>query len=63
VLGAVAELERNLIKERIATGLGRARKQKKTLGRPSFSETRPRHHNEVASFWNTHLAVVGISDK
>jgi DNA invertase Pin-like site-specific DNA recombinase len=34
VLGAVAELERNLIKERIAMGLDRARKQKKTLGRP-----------------------------
>src|SRR6516165_1769293 len=34
VLGAVAELERNLIKERVAMGLDRARKQKKTLGRP-----------------------------
>jgi DNA invertase Pin-like site-specific DNA recombinase len=34
VLGAVAELERNLIKERIAMGLDRARKEKKVLGRP-----------------------------
>ena len=34
VLGAVAELERNLIREGIAMGLDRARKQKKTLGRP-----------------------------
>jgi DNA invertase Pin-like site-specific DNA recombinase len=34
ILGIVAELERNLIKERIAMGLDRARKQKKTLGRP-----------------------------
>jgi DNA invertase Pin-like site-specific DNA recombinase len=34
VLGAVAELERNLIKERIHMGLGRARKQGKQLGRP-----------------------------
>src|SRR5262252_5759785 len=34
VLGAVAELERNLIKERIHMGLGRARKQGKALGRP-----------------------------
>jgi DNA invertase Pin-like site-specific DNA recombinase len=34
ILGVVAELERNLIKERIAMGLDRARKQKKTLGRP-----------------------------
>src|SRR5262245_19934995 len=34
VLSAVAEVERNLIRERIAMGLDRARKQKKTLGRP-----------------------------
>src|SRR5499427_5729103 len=34
VLGAVAELERNLIKERIHMGLGRARKEGKRLGRP-----------------------------
>jgi DNA invertase Pin-like site-specific DNA recombinase len=34
VLGAVAELERNLIKERVAMGISRARKQGKTLGRP-----------------------------
>jgi DNA invertase Pin-like site-specific DNA recombinase len=34
VLGAVAELERNLIRERVAMGLDRARKQKKVLGRP-----------------------------
>lgn len=35
VMGAVAELERNLIKERIHMGLGRARKQGKQLGRPA----------------------------
>jgi DNA invertase Pin-like site-specific DNA recombinase len=34
VLGAVAELERNLIKERVYMGLHRARKQGKRLGRP-----------------------------
>jgi len=33
VLGRVAELERNLIRERIEMGLDLARKQKKTLGR------------------------------
>ena len=33
VLGAVAELERNLIQERIHMGLERARKQGKQLGR------------------------------
>jgi len=34
VLGAVAELERNLIKERVHMGVSRARKQGKRLGRP-----------------------------
>src|SRR5262245_46792781 len=37
VLSAVAELERNLIRERIAMGLDRARKQKKTAGHVGFS--------------------------
>jgi len=34
VLGAVAELERSLIRERVVMGLDRARKQGKQLGRP-----------------------------
>src|SRR5207249_10029065 len=34
VLAAVAELERNLIKERVHMGISRARKQGKRLGRP-----------------------------
>src|SRR5215471_14775367 len=34
VLGAVAELERNLIKERVQMGISRAKKQGKQLGRP-----------------------------
>ena len=34
VLGAVAELERNLIKERVHLGISRARKEGKQLGRP-----------------------------
>jgi DNA invertase Pin-like site-specific DNA recombinase len=34
VLGAVAELERNIIRERVTMGLNRARKQGKQLGRP-----------------------------
>jgi DNA invertase Pin-like site-specific DNA recombinase len=36
VLGAVAELERNLIQERIHMGLQPARKQGKQLGRPKI---------------------------
>ena len=34
VLGAVAELERNLIRERVQMGISRARKEGKALGRP-----------------------------
>lgn len=34
VLGAVAELERNLIKERVQMGISRARKQGRRLGGP-----------------------------
>ena len=34
VLRAVAELERNLIKERVQMGISRARKEGKQLGRP-----------------------------
>jgi DNA invertase Pin-like site-specific DNA recombinase len=34
VLGAVAELERNIIRERVIAGLRRAKKEGKTLGRP-----------------------------
>src|SRR6266566_6452502 len=35
VLGAVAELEKNLIRERVHMGISRARKQGKSLGRPN----------------------------
>src|SRR5262245_14102490 len=34
VLGAVAELERNIIRERVTAGLRRAKKEGKSLGRP-----------------------------
>jgi DNA invertase Pin-like site-specific DNA recombinase len=34
VLGAVAELERNIIRERVTAGLRRAKKEGKTIGRP-----------------------------
>jgi len=35
VIGAVAELERSLIRERVVMGLARAKKQGKRLGRPN----------------------------
>ena len=38
IIGAFAELEREIIKERIYAGLDRARKQGKNLGRPNGSK-------------------------
>src|SRR5262245_32345332 len=62
VLGAVAELERNLIKERVQMGIHRARKQGKQLGRPR-AEVDPR---QVAGLrangysWNEIAQKLGI---
>src|SRR5712672_327507 len=53
VLGAVAELERSLIAERVRAGLRNARAKGKTLGRPrkfSNAETVVRLRNEGASW-------------
>jgi DNA invertase Pin-like site-specific DNA recombinase len=62
VLAAVAELERNLIKERIAMGISRARKQGKRFGRPrvevdplQVAGLRARGHS-----WNEIAAKLGI---
>jgi len=51
VLGAVAELERNLIKERVHMGIRRAQKQGKRLGRPKriFDKERARMLVQKAS--------------
>src|SRR5688572_11358120 len=51
VLGAVAELERNLIKERVHMGISRARKEGKTLGRPKriFDRAKARRMLETMS--------------
>src|SRR5262245_55219041 len=51
VLGAVAELERNLIKERVHMGIQRARRQGKTLGRPKriFDRAKARRMLETMS--------------
>src|SRR5262249_24133414 len=62
VLGAVAELERNLIRERVHMGISRARKQGKALGRPRV-EVDPR---QVAGLrargfsWNQIADKLGI---
>jgi len=62
VLGAVAELERNLIRERVQMGIRRARRQGKTLGRPrvevdplQVAGLRARGHS-----WNEIAGKLGI---
>ncbi len=42
VIGAVAELERSLIRERVMMGLDRAKRQGKKLGRPRRLQDRER---------------------
>src|SRR5262245_48807252 len=49
VLGAVAELERNLIKERVHMGISRARKEGKQLGRPKRVFDREKAHRMLQS--------------
>jgi DNA invertase Pin-like site-specific DNA recombinase len=49
VLGAVAELERNLIKERVQMGISRARKQGKRLGRPTVIVDREKVSQSAAA--------------
>lgn len=53
ILGAVAELERNIIVERINAGISRARKQGKILGRP------PAIFDRVEAV-RLHLSGVGV---
>jgi len=62
VLGAVAELERNLIKERVHMGLSRARKQGKTLGRPKRIFDRERARTMLQSMSAREVArQLGVS--
>jgi len=48
MVGAIAEFERELIRERVQAGVDRARKQGKRLGRPSVLVDRQRICDEVA---------------
>ncbi len=43
VVGAIAEFERSLIRERVVLGLERARKQGKRLGRPTGTKANVRN--------------------
>src|SRR5215831_471669 len=59
VLGAVAELERSLICERVTSGLVRARKQGKQLGRPKIIVDR----EQVRKLQKDGLSVRSIAAK
>jgi DNA invertase Pin-like site-specific DNA recombinase len=59
VLGAVAELERSLIVERVNAGLARAKRQGKTLGRPQVIVDR----EKVSRLRTEGLSVRAIAEK
>ena len=63
VLGAVAELERSLIAERVRAGLRNARAKGKTLGRPRRRVDRAKVERLRAAgqSWNKISKVLGIS--
>ena len=63
VLGAVAELERSLIKERVAMGLERARKEGKPHGRPRriFDREQARKLREEGMSLRKIGKVLGVS--
>ena len=60
VLGAIAEFERERIKERVLAGLQRARKQGKRLGRPPRQASR--YDGSVGSGDVGHLQIDGRED-
>jgi DNA invertase Pin-like site-specific DNA recombinase len=62
LIGAMAEFERNLIRERVGMGMARARKQGRNLGRPRV-EVNPHYvvalRNDGLS-WNDIAAKLGV---
>jgi len=63
VLGAVAELERNLIVERVRAGFRHARSKGKRLGRPkkSVDAARVRSMRTAGESWRTIAKLLGVS--
>jgi len=58
ILGAVAELERSLIRERVQAGVDRAKRQGKTLGRPKRIVDRER----VLQLYGEHRSLRKVSE-
>jgi DNA invertase Pin-like site-specific DNA recombinase len=61
VLGAVAELERSIIQERVIMGLHRARKEGKTLGRPQIVVDRDCELYKAGNSVRTIAAEMGLT--
>ena len=63
VLGAVAELERSLIKERVAMGLERARREGKTHGRPKriFDREKAQQLREEGKSYREIGKILGVN--
>src|SRR6266403_1732274 len=63
VLGAVAELESSLIKERVRAGLRNARSKGKRLGRPkkSVDAAQVRSMRTAGESWRTIAKLLGVS--
>jgi DNA invertase Pin-like site-specific DNA recombinase len=63
VLGAVAKLERNIIRERVTMSLSRACKQGKQLGRPKVIVDRQtvREHYKAGNSVRTIAAEMGLT--
>jgi DNA invertase Pin-like site-specific DNA recombinase len=63
VIAAVAELERSLIRERVAMGIQRARKEGKTLGRPrvEVDARRVARLREHGHSWRQITDLLGVS--
>ena len=59
-IGAVAELERDLIRERVAMGLKRAKKQGKRLGRPTGTKANVR---QIRRLKGQGLSIRQIAEK
>lgn len=60
IIGAFAEFERNMIRERTKAGLERARKQGKKLGRPSTSEY---HKKKILDLYDKLGSIKKVSEQ
>lgn len=69
MMGVFAEFERAMIRERVCSGIARAKANGTRLGRPPLSEDRPKVHREILSLRQEGLGMnriakrLGVSSK